>query len=304
MALNRRIHAINPGCQRCGQENEFVMHLLFYCPLSRVTWYGSHFSLQIEGLPLNFAQTLMEIIRDLTDEQIAEVCNMMWCLWKARNEDIFSGTKPTWQGILAQVRKMEKPSVQPAGTNHQGHIPPATIPRGKKVILVDASWDPSHTTGTAMIMYDEQGERKRAQCTIETTHDPFQAEATATFHALEFIHNRTLNGEQARYMLYTDCKLLVNVLASKQLQDMPSWRATESVVSCLQLIDELHQKVTIAHMRREALHQPHSLANWARRNKKGFYRYDGQELQGVQMQQWIDPTRFTVQRTEGMEEQQ
>lgn len=78
--LHRRIHTINPVCTRCRQENEFLMHLLFYCPISRATWYGSQLSLQIEGLPLDFTQTLMAITANLTDNQISEVCNLLWCL--------------------------------------------------------------------------------------------------------------------------------------------------------------------------------------------------------------------------------
>lgn len=58
-ALHRRIRGIQPTCPRCGSENEFLMHLLFFCELSRVTWFPSEFALRVHDLPLDFATTLL-----------------------------------------------------------------------------------------------------------------------------------------------------------------------------------------------------------------------------------------------------
>lgn len=79
-ALHTRIRSISPLCQRCESENEFLMHLLFFCDLSRATWFCSEFSLIIEHLPLNFPAAILYITKHLNEEQIVALCNLMWCL--------------------------------------------------------------------------------------------------------------------------------------------------------------------------------------------------------------------------------
>lgn len=81
--LHNRIRTISPLCQRCANENKFLMHLLFFCDLSRATWFCSEFPLIIEHLPLNFPAAILYITENLSEEQIIAVCNLMWCLWKA-----------------------------------------------------------------------------------------------------------------------------------------------------------------------------------------------------------------------------
>lgn len=100
-----------------------------------------------------------------------------------------------------------------------------------------------------MLIYDEQGHRIAAQCAFGIAHDPFHAEAKATLQALTHIHTRTLGGHQERYAIYTDCKVLVEILENRNLEAMPSWRATETVANCLQRLTDLQHMVTISYAR-------------------------------------------------------
>lgn len=43
--MHKRINSISALCPRCGKENEFLVHVLFSCELSRATWYISNFAL-------------------------------------------------------------------------------------------------------------------------------------------------------------------------------------------------------------------------------------------------------------------
>lgn len=110
--LRRRIRTNSPMCQWCGTENEFLTHLFFFYPSSRTTWYASHLALRVHNLPLDFATALMEVTSSLEDTQIISFRNILWYIWKARNQEIFSGMKAAPEGILKQAQMMEVPTQQ------------------------------------------------------------------------------------------------------------------------------------------------------------------------------------------------
>jgi zinc-binding in reverse transcriptase len=74
-ALHHQIPSIDPVCIRYHEEGEYLMHLLFFCPSSRATWFGSEFNLRVEKLrPV---------------EDVHRKVNLLWCVWKARNTELF-----------------------------------------------------------------------------------------------------------------------------------------------------------------------------------------------------------------------
>lgn len=56
-------------------------------------------------------------------------------------------------------------------------------------------------------------------------------------------------------------------MTSRNIEGFPSWRATDTIATCLEFAGRMQNRVTILYTRREALHQPHLLANWARNQK-------------------------------------
>lgn len=105
--LSRRMRKFSAMCPRCGQESEYIMHMLFFCPISRLTWFMSQLALRVGALPLNFVETILIIIDSLQEEQIVIFCNIMWELWKARNEEVIAGKKATPTVILKKVMAMQ-----------------------------------------------------------------------------------------------------------------------------------------------------------------------------------------------------
>ncbi|KAJ4780270.1 RNA-directed DNA polymerase (reverse transcriptase)-related family protein [Rhynchospora pubera] len=61
--MHRRIHALSPVCHRCGEENEFETHCMFFCHSSRVVWFGSRLGLATHDLPLNIEDAFANITR-------------------------------------------------------------------------------------------------------------------------------------------------------------------------------------------------------------------------------------------------
>lgn len=104
--LNSRIRSITHICQRCNSENEYLMHLLFFCDLSRATWYISDFPMIVEHLAMQFPAAIAYITRALNEDQIIVITNLIWCLWKARNEEIFAAKKLSPQEIVTKAKAM------------------------------------------------------------------------------------------------------------------------------------------------------------------------------------------------------
>lgn len=105
--LSRRMRKFSAVCPRCGQESEYVMHMLFFCPISRLTWFMSQLAIRVGALPLNLAETIQMIDNNLEVDQIVTFCNIMWELWKARNEEVIAGKKTTPIVILKKAMAIQ-----------------------------------------------------------------------------------------------------------------------------------------------------------------------------------------------------
>lgn len=199
------------------------------------------------------------ITKVLDPEQIIDLCNLLWELWKARNGEVFAGKKISPHGVLKLVATAT-PVPKSAQHQQQEEVPvPIQIPSDTRTVLVDASWDTSSRTGTGVLIFDESGTLRNARCTTTTAHDPFQAEAHALLLALKLIET-----ESGRYMVFTDCKTLVEIVNTSNLESLLSWRAGSQVEECIDTWATMRHRVTMAHARRERMTQPHRLANYAR----------------------------------------
>lgn len=128
-------------CQRCGTENEFLTHLFFFCSSSRATWFASNMALRVSDLPLDFTTAILEVTSSLEEGHITSFCNILWCIWKARNREIFSGKKETPQGILKQAQMMElhiPRTTEMSLTANTPRVNIAATSPGTQIILLDA----------------------------------------------------------------------------------------------------------------------------------------------------------------------
>lgn len=234
------------------------MHLFFFCPVARVTWFAFPFALRVHSLPLNFTTTLLDITQHFHDEQIVDFCNLLWNLWKARNEEVFAGKEPQPKAIISRAKAMNIPH---QATRGLALVPTLVhIPRGAKTMLVDASWDTSKRTGLGVTCFDETGALSNAFCYRLYTTDPFHAEAHALLKALQMVQDQHSNTTTLT-LIFSDCKKLVQAIQTHEVEELSSWRARETVSLCIDIWRNVNHITHIHHVKREALVQPHQLAN-------------------------------------------
>lgn len=49
---------------------------------------------------------MLQITTNLSQTEILDLCNLIWCLWKARNEAVFGGKKGDPISIIRQAQGM------------------------------------------------------------------------------------------------------------------------------------------------------------------------------------------------------
>lgn len=156
--LHKRIQAIDPTCPRCGEEEEFLTHMLFLYHSARATWFTSPLSLRVDYIQDEFPNVLIELAEHLDENQLITFCNTLWNIWKSRNTEVFSSRKETPQVTLRRVQLMEM-APQPSRRYQQLRAGDRilTIPVENMVIQIDASWDNMNKEGWGMTVYNKEG---------------------------------------------------------------------------------------------------------------------------------------------------
>jgi hypothetical protein len=91
-------------CVVCGQENETVHHMLFFCPPARASWFASDLHLRTPNLPLEPKTTLLYILNGLNKTQQRLVAYLCWHNWKARNGLIFEVEQPNPSAVVLSAQ--------------------------------------------------------------------------------------------------------------------------------------------------------------------------------------------------------
>jgi hypothetical protein len=173
---------IEKDCCRCGVP-ESDMHLFFLCPFAKAAWFHGPWFLISEVITQNLTSIAM-VIKSLLnlkhpEENITSTATFMWCIWKARNDELFCRKKHKSQQVAVQskalLNNLETLQVTPR-RQVQTLTPPnesVTTPRsGDSVksdfcfagpkLFVDAAWKlkRNHSTATAgpriYLTYKEQ----------------------------------------------------------------------------------------------------------------------------------------------------
>lgn len=205
------------------------------------------------------------MMRVLDNDQFIVFSNILWCVWKARNEFIFKGKNTTPQAILAQATAMGIAKPMRQLSHKQDGLEVIPVPSGAGVILIDASWDCSKKTGTAFIVFNGKGELIFVQTRSTLCTDPLQAEAMALLHVLQYIKGEGGTQPVSNFLVCTDCKTFMKAITQNDYQELPSWQAAEVVAQGAQLYQQMMENITFRHIvSRKMLPQLHLLANWAR----------------------------------------
>jgi hypothetical protein len=98
--------------------------------------------------------------------------------------------------------------------------------------------------------------------------DPTKAEAMA-------LHISCLQGvreydQETKVISCTDCKAIVDMARTGDMDLLPSWRVAEWVMRLKQFIDRGQGSMQIQYVGREALGDPHRMANMALRTGQSF----------------------------------
>lgn len=109
--LFRRKCGLNPLCPICDMESESIEHTLFRCSWTRAVWVGSGKDFWVLDKPINAADKWMEdllcgdLAKVTSKEVVAEIFQICWAIWKARNDCVFNGNAPNPEETIIRSSK-------------------------------------------------------------------------------------------------------------------------------------------------------------------------------------------------------
>lgn len=117
-------------------------------------------------------------------------------------------------------------------------------------------------------MYDQKGILVRAWTRYMNATYPLHGEALALLQILNRYRERMANRDTNMTHIFSDWSTLVKAVNHSSIKDLPSWSAAPTVGQCAQLVHSYKEVIAVRHVSRQALKDPHNLANWARRAKQ------------------------------------
>ncbi|KAJ3701003.1 hypothetical protein LUZ61_004708 [Rhynchospora tenuis] len=286
--MHRRLHSFPAVCQRCGRENEFEMHCLFFCETSRQVWFGSALGVRVNELPLDITQTIAHAFTGMDEDGVELFVTTLWEIWKARNKAIFEHEEFQPRKVLQRINvgvstgSYANTCILHSNTQEE-HERYDFYSQGWQV-LTDASWQVGGKSGGAYVVYDK-GRLHSVGMHFYMANDPFHAEAVALIEAMEYMYDYIKPPEGTRVQLFSDCFNLVQAIRQTDISDLPSWRAFNVVQCAITRFERLQGMATIHHVKREAVKQSHALSNIARRNN---ISYRGQPHMALEQQAKIE----------------
>ncbi|KAJ4778970.1 Ribonuclease H-like superfamily protein [Rhynchospora pubera] len=266
--IHRRIRAISPICQRCGQENEYESHCFFFCPGSRRVWFEGKLALRSHDQPLDITQAFTQTILVLDEEGIKVYSYTLWELWKGRNEVIMQHKQfdpvrikkavSNWmkEGYLENQRNQNEQQCQ--------RIPGYEVKGHDWNLIVDASWQQSRKTGIAFMFY-EHGAVTQWSSNFCEAYDPFHAEAMSLLDGLKMVVQKLQEDQEKIVNVFSDCQNLIVAVTEMNTDNIPSWRALKTVQELIKLYKSWTHNIQLRHVRRDAVQPAHLLANDVRR---------------------------------------
>jgi hypothetical protein len=101
---------IDHKCCRCGMD-ETDFHLFFSCHYVHAVWFASPLGLRVEGLLQQGIDQVEDALHHLmtsykTDNSIAMIFNILWSIWKARNDLLFNNKQNSPLQVLYAAKAL------------------------------------------------------------------------------------------------------------------------------------------------------------------------------------------------------
>ncbi|KAJ4754791.1 RNA-directed DNA polymerase (reverse transcriptase)-related family protein [Rhynchospora pubera] len=266
--MHMRIQSISPMCARCQQENEYATHCFFFCPGSRMVWFGGQLGIRTDSLPIDIREAVHYVTQGMNENNIRIFCYTLWEIWLTRNDFCFETKQFDPTGVCMKIRswnsKTNGVQNQNTGTSDAVERRPYEIPQNSWQVIVDASWEVSKKAGAAYLVYRE-GMLHSLGLDQYEADDPFMAEAMALQFAVHGVRGLLHEQENQPVHFLIDCLNLAEAVQQHETDNIPSWRARYVVAHIERSMAELGDASRVRYVRREAVKPAHDLANHARR---------------------------------------
>ncbi|KAJ4802046.1 RNA-directed DNA polymerase (reverse transcriptase)-related family protein [Rhynchospora pubera] len=266
--LHQRIQAISPMCARCNQENEYSTHCFFFCQGSRLVWFGGDLGIRTDSLPLDIKEAIQFITTAKDEGFIKTFAYTLWEIWLARNDCLFQRKNFNPVGVCQKVRAWttHPPDTQTVNARETSieEMIPYELAEGGWQMIVDGSWDTSTRAGIAFLLYKD-GVLHVMGLEGHNAANAFLAETMAMEAGVKQVGILMREHSNLQVQIYTDCLNLVSAIQENDVDNLPSWRARQTMAEIIRLIALSDNAVQVRYARREALRPVHDLANHARR---------------------------------------
>lgn len=280
---------VSKNCPRCGGKED-DMHLFFTCPFAKAAWFSEPWYIRTEQLALNHT-TIPAIIISLLNSNhpqasLINVMTYLWCIWKARNDVLFSRKTNTplqvYQVMQAILKNQElaldtrniDPQILPKQSSRNQRLHKQTnedtgiqhITRNGCRVFTDAAWTPAPdnttvgatTTGIGIfVQLEEQQHQGNISIAATGVHvtSPLQAEALALLAAAQIATKVVTTGE---ITFFTDNQVLAKAADSRDLQNKPGhWEIRNYLAA---FIITGHSQVQVIHIPRNFNSRAHRCA--------------------------------------------
>lgn len=220
---------LDDRCALCGCDNETVGHMVFSCPFARLCWFISPLAVRSHALDGTLSERFTEISSATNDQQWTEVANIIWGLWRCRNETTYSSKKATPQRFLEIFAAISHETALgvPANRAIDSTLTDALELPGQTICNTDGSWLTGWdggvgcviTNGSELVAYHSG---KVQVCS------PLQAEAEALRVALDMVQQRGIES----CLFKTDCQVLASACMDCKPPTGVDWRAFAEVFYC------------------------------------------------------------------------
>ncbi|KAF4370332.1 hypothetical protein G4B88_013016 [Cannabis sativa] len=231
----RRIFGNNNSCAIYGEADDSAQHLFWKCPLAKVVWFASRWSIRSENLQFDSPRKMVEWIlnpdflsgADAGD--IGEFNRFGICLidelWTARNRAFHDRVNPSWRGVLSRVQGAAS-CLFTASDNRPNLEVVQHAHRDIYVVFKDSR----ATAG--IVVSDSEGSLLEAKAVNFDATQPLEAESCALIHALNWCQTRGWR----QVVVVSDCLLLVQGLEARRA---PDWRFMGVFWKLLELLEVL-----------------------------------------------------------------